>query len=198
MNSKTGMVLLQLGLGLILLSGSVFGALQFFEIHEIFRQIAMILLISGIVSLLLGVISVLVMSREPHGIEKDDVNHSMISLIRCMIAVSVSDNELDAREIDKIRRIYKVVNDEEISSDLIVDVASSMMGEQINIGEELSNVKEVLSKTMKTNIIKAVYMIMIADGKIEQEEEETIEEIRKSLGVSSLEAKKIRENIMKD
>lgn len=175
-------------IGILVTAPAIVGvlAIQFFHIeHELLQLIVYSALVVGLCIFITGIMGAVTFAAKSNkSIHQQDAAVAASALMRCMIAVCASDNDLDDREINMIIKIYKQLMDSEITADDIRQAASQMQASEIDIEEELSQISGTLYTDLKGKILKASLYILAADGQVDPREEEVLEKIRKGLGYS--------------
>ena len=144
------------------------------------------LIIAGGILFLVGTAMLTLALKDPEGVHQYDTAISYIALVRCMVAMSVADGDLDQQETTTISRIYKKLTGEHLNQSFIKEIADTMKNEGSDIQNELIRVREILTDDLKNKIIKASFFILAADGLMDEKEESLLEEIRKGLDYPAL------------
>jgi uncharacterized tellurite resistance protein B-like protein len=181
MHGMSGMRILVTGLVVAVLGGVLFGISHFNDIGGIFLILSVIVLLAGLAGFILGFALLIYALRDPVGIRDHDANVSYTALIRCMVAMSVADGDLDDAEVTTIARIYGTLTGEELDETFIVDIAESMSRESVSLQSELAGLRPILTTDLKEKIIKASFYILAADGVVSDSEDALMEEIRSGL-----------------
>lgn len=157
-----------------------------------------ILIAVGGLLLIFGLFGSLFTEFKPHeGIHRGDTAIFSVALLRCMIAITVADNELEDREVVSVAKIYKHLTGSNIGERLIRDTAAQMMEEGVNIQKELSNTRDSIDRESKEKIILASLYILAADGVMDEGEELFLEDIREGLKVPMNRFSKIKNDFLK-
>jgi uncharacterized tellurite resistance protein B-like protein len=111
-----------------------------------------------------------------------------------MIAMAASDGRLDEREIEMIQRTYLELTAKELTADDIRHAAlANTKGDDI-LGE-LRRASGRLSMPTKEEIIRGVYLVLLADEKISGEERKRLKDIANSLDVAEIHLGTILEDL---
>ena len=102
-----------------------------------------------------------------------------------MIAMAASDGRLDDREISLILRTYRELTAQELTADDIRH-ASQASAKGDDILGELRRVSKSLSEPTKEEIIRGVYLVLLADENIAGEERKRLKDIANSLDISEI------------
>jgi len=174
-----------IGLLLCVLGVAVMAASHFTELPQLILKGAYGAITIGAIQFIIGILHSFVYQATDEGLHADDAPVSAMALIRCMVAVSIADGHLDESEIEATGKIYNQLTGSTMNEETIRDIAQDMQDNNSSVPEELSRIKNVLDKDLKHKIIKASLFILAADGRVDEEEEKILEDIRKGLGVSS-------------
>lgn len=106
-------------------------------------------------------------------------------ILKTMVAVAGADGRLDAREVGLIQKVYK---DQTGSS---VDVSGVVLAVQAyaakrDVLAELSVAAESMSRETKEEIIRAAYLMLLADKRIAGEERRKLKDIAAALQMSEV------------
>lgn len=130
------------------------------------------------------------------GIHRGDTAIFSHTLIRCMIAITVADNELEDREVKAVASIFKKVTGSAVGEKIIRETAEEMMKSGVDIIAELKNTQASLDKASKEKIIIASLHILAADGVMDQGEEMFLEDVRDGLKVPMTRFNKIKKEFL--
>lgn len=105
-------------------------------------------------------------------------------LLKCLISMAVSDNQLHQKEIETIQQILRELVGYKISQEKIQEASDEILSTQ---GHHTHNLHSAIaantSEQMKDLIVKATYLVMISDGKVVDNETERLADIAAQLGV---------------
>ncbi len=184
MHGMAGMKVLAAGILVALLGGGFFGGYHFFELAEQYYKIGIALLVLGAIGFLSGLGLLVYALRDPMGVHAQDANASFMALLRCMVAMSIADGQLDDEEIEGIVEVYETLTENELEPETVIEIAESMMGEELVLRKELENMRVVLTTDLKEKIVRASFYILAADGVVSAREKELLKEIRTGVGLS--------------
>jgi len=102
-----------------------------------------------------------------------------------MIAMAASDGRFDDREIEMIQRTYHELTAKELTADDIRHAASANTKGDDILGE-LRRASGQLSTPTKEEIIRGVYLVLLADENISGEEKKRLKDIAHSLDVAEI------------
>lgn len=135
--------------------------------------------------------------RATKGLHANDSAVFTIAFLRCMIAISIADNDLDDTEVKEISRIHKHLVGHPLSEEVIRETAKDMMEQDFNIIDELGSASKTLNKDIKEKLIIASLYILAADGKMDDDEELMLECIQQGLYMSAGRVRKLKKNFLK-
>jgi tellurite resistance protein len=193
--AKPGHFHIKFGLAWIAI-GLVAAGLIFGLVAGGFYLFALGFVLVGIIQLGIGVFQLL--KYRLQGPEARALYHAKIeqrALVRAMVAVAAADNRLDQEEIASIAEIYHSLVGLDLERDLIIQVTKTMADGKYSIYEDLALTQDMISDTMKENIIRACYMVMISDGEIAEQEKTRITEIADTLEIGHDRAVEIVEDV---
>jgi hypothetical protein len=144
-----------------------------------------------------GFVMLLLALQDPKGVLADDAGASFTALVRCMVAMSIADDDLDKREVKSISRIYEILTGEELEEEFVEEIARAMQEEKSDIQTELERIRDILTMDLKEKIIKASFYILAADGVVEKEGEQLLEEIRKGIDYPLVRFKVFKQRFLK-
>lgn len=176
-----------MAMGIILLALGALG-IMFYLSGTVTNPLVMgagsVFLIFGLLLLFLGMFGATYAEYAPkQGVSSGDTAIFSHTLIRCMIAITVSDNVLEDSEVKAVRSLYKRVTGSEISEAIVRETAGEMLEKGVDIIKELKNTQANLDKGSKEKIIIASLYILAADGVMDEGEELFLEDIRDGLRV---------------
>jgi tellurite resistance protein len=105
-------------------------------------------------------------------------------ILKAMIAVGAADDALDEKEIGLIQQIYDDQSGRSIAADEITRAAET--NARSSILAELSAAAPNLDRETKEEIIRAAYLVLLADGRIAGEERKKLQDIAAALRVPEI------------
>lgn len=133
MYGQSGIKISALGIIIAMIGGILFAIEEMAKLNGSLDTLALIVLIAGCIIFVIGLVVMLFASViPPEGTHEDDIYAPKIALIRCMVAMSISDNDLDDKEIQKIEQVFASLTDERIDSGMVREIAISMLEEETN------------------------------------------------------------------
>ena len=105
-------------------------------------------------------------------------------ILKAMVAVAAADGRLDAQEIGLIQQVYKDQSGRTLSADEVASaVEANAKGEVLT---EFAAAAKVLDKGTKEEMIRAAYLVLLADDRIAGEERKKLKDIAAALQVSEI------------
>ena len=105
-------------------------------------------------------------------------------ILKAMIMVAASDGGLDARETGLIQQIYQDQSGRAISTDEIAREADALArGDAI---AEFAAAAKVLDLNAKEEVIRAAYLVLLADERIAGEERKKLKDIAAALQIPEI------------
>jgi tellurite resistance protein len=105
-------------------------------------------------------------------------------ILKAMVAVAAADGGLDAQEIGLIQQVYKDQSGRTLSADEVAKaVEANAKGEVL---AEFAAAAKVLDKATKEEMIRAAYLVLLADDRIAGEERKKLKDIAAALQVSEI------------
>jgi tellurite resistance protein len=105
-------------------------------------------------------------------------------ILKAMVAVAASDGRLDSREIGLIQQIYKDQSGRELTADEVARAAdANARGDVI---AEFGAASKLLDEDTKEEIVRAAYLVLLADDRIAGEERKKLKDIAVALGIPEI------------
>jgi tellurite resistance protein len=105
-------------------------------------------------------------------------------MLKAMVTVAQSDGTLDARETGLIQQIYKDQSGRPLSAEEITEAAAACA--KTDIFAAFSPAAKVLGVHEKEEIVRAAYLVLLADERIAGEERKKLKDIAAALQVSEI------------
>lgn len=102
-------------------------------------------------------------------------------ILKAMIAVAAADGRLDTREIGLIQQIYKDQSGQTLTADEIAEAAD--VNAKGDVLAQFGAAREILDKPTKEEMIRAAYLVLLADDKIAGEERKKLKDLAAALDV---------------
>jgi tellurite resistance protein len=103
-------------------------------------------------------------------------------ILKAMIAVAAADGRLDAPEIGLIQQVYKDQSGRTLSADEVTRAAET----KGDVLAEFAAAGKLLDKGTKEEMIRAAYLVLLADDQIAGEERKKLKDIAAALQVSEI------------
>lgn len=117
---------------------------------------------------------------------KEDYETALKSSL-CLMAKA--DGKVDDEEIKMIADLVKQMTNKEINEDELKSISDNLKNESVD--QYLTNFKDLLGEQQKKNIIKALYYVASADGKVEDDEMKLLISAAGSLNMTQEQVKSI-------
>jgi len=96
-------------------------------------------------------------------------------ILKAMLAVAAADGRLDSREIGLIQQIYKDQSGQTLTADEITHAAE--VNAKGDVLAQFAAAGDVLDKKIKEEMIRAAYLVLLADDKIAGEERKKLQDL---------------------
>jgi tellurite resistance protein len=104
-------------------------------------------------------------------------------ILKAMVAVAASDGRLHAREVGLIQKVYQKQTGHPVDVGGVA-MAAETYAIKRDVLVELSAVAGGMSRETKEEIIRAAYLVLLADNRIAGEERKMLQDIAAALQVS--------------
>ena len=104
-------------------------------------------------------------------------------ILQAMVAVAGSDSQLDEREIGLIQQVYRDQSGRSLTADEVKRAAESAKGDLI---AEFAAAAKVLDQNTKEEMIRAAYLVLLADDRIAGEERKKLKDIAAALQIPEI------------
>jgi tellurite resistance protein len=105
-------------------------------------------------------------------------------ILKAMIAVAASDGRLDGREIGLIQQVYQDQTERSLSADEIARSAeTTAKGDPF---AEFAAAARVLDQSTREEMIRAAYLVLLADDRIAGEERKKLKDIAAALQIPEI------------
>jgi tellurite resistance protein len=108
--------------------------------------------------------------------------HEADWLLKAMIAVASSDGKLDEREVGLIQQVYRDQSGRSVSAEDVSREAATR-GDAF---AEFAAAGKTLDRSAKEEIIRAGYLVLLADDRIAGEERKRLQDIAAALQISEI------------
>jgi tellurite resistance protein len=115
-------------------------------------------------------------------------------ILMAMVAVAAADRDLDEREIRLIQQIYRDLSGRSLKPDEIT-AAAEADGRDGALLAGLAAAADVLDEETKEEIIRASYLVLLADERVVKEERKKLHDIAAVLKVPDIDVGTILEDL---
>ena len=106
-------------------------------------------------------------------------------ILRSMVAMASSDGRLDSREVSLIQRVYLDQSGRSLTAEEVAQ-AGQENAKSGNMLEQLAAIAPALDLDTKEEIIRASYLVLLADDRIAGEERKRLQDIAVALQVPEI------------
>jgi tellurite resistance protein len=104
-------------------------------------------------------------------------------ILKAMVAVAGSDGQLDARETGLIQQVYRDQSGKTLTADDVARAADAARGDLI---AEFAAAARSLDLDTKEEMIRAAYLVLLADDRIAGEERKKLRDIADALQIPEI------------
>ena len=105
-------------------------------------------------------------------------------ILKAMVAVAGSDGQIDQRETGLIQQVYQDQSGRSLTADEVAKAAeANAKGDTI---AEFGVAAKVLDQAAKEEVIRAAYLVLLADDRIAGEERKKLKDIAAALQISEI------------
>jgi uncharacterized membrane protein YebE (DUF533 family) len=106
-------------------------------------------------------------------------------IVKAMVAVAASDRRLDSREIGLIQQVYQDQSGRSLTADEVARAAEANVegGDPL---AEFAAAAKTLDQHTKEEIIRAAYLVLLADDRIAGEERKKLKDIAAALQIPEI------------
>lgn len=105
-------------------------------------------------------------------------------ILKAMVAVAASDGQLDSREVGLIQQVYQDQTGRALTADDVAKVAdANAKGDTI---AEFAAAARTLDDPNKEEVIRAAYLVLLADDRIAGEERKKLRDIAAALQIPEI------------
>ena len=120
--------------------------------------------------------------REEHDVD-NAANDGADWILKAMVAVAGSDGQLDERETGLIQQVYQDQSGHTLTSDEVARAADAARGD---IFAEFAAAAKTLDQDTKEEMVRAAYLVLLADERIAGEERKKLKDIAAALQISEI------------
>lgn len=113
-------------------------------------------------------------------------NTSQDLMLQAMVAMASADGALDEREVATIRQIFEKVTGEPVTVEAINRAAGMRQDAARPLTDDLVAARAQLDMGTREEIIRAGYLVLLADERISGEERKRLKDIAAALDVSEV------------
>ena len=106
-------------------------------------------------------------------------------ILKAMVAVAAADGRLDAREVGLIQKVYQDQTGRSVDVSGVARAAEAYATKR-DVLAELSAAAGGMSRETKEEIIRAAYLVLLADDRIAGEERKRLKDIAAALQISEI------------
>ena len=117
--------------------------------------------------------------------------HEVTLFILALLEIARTDGKLDAAEIKRVRKIFKDITGEGVSSSFVEQIYDGLERDAFSFDRELSDSEDTISDEIKTYIVKGAVLVAATDGKLDEDEVAEVKRIGKKLHISEAELMRI-------
>jgi tellurite resistance protein len=123
-------------------------------------------------------------NREEHEVADKPANSEVDWILKAMVTVAASDGQLDSRETGLIQQVYQDQSGRSLTADEVAKAAeANAKGDTI---AEFGAAAKVLDQAAKEEVIRAAYLVLLADDRIAGEERKKLKDIAAALQISEI------------
>jgi tellurite resistance protein len=105
-------------------------------------------------------------------------------ILKAMVAVAAADGRLDTQEVGLIQQVYKDQSGRTLTADEVARAAEA--NAKGDVLAEFAAAGKALDKGTKEEMIRAAYLVLLADDRIAGEERKKLKDIAAALQVSEI------------
>jgi tellurite resistance protein len=105
-------------------------------------------------------------------------------ILKAMVAVAASDGRLDSREIGLIQQVYQDQTRRPLTADEVTEAAEA--NAKVDTIAEFAAAARTLDEPSKEEMIRAAYLVLLADDRIAGEERKKLKDIAAALQIPEI------------
>ena len=105
-------------------------------------------------------------------------------VLKAMVAVAASDGRLDSSEVGLIQQVYKDQSGRMLTADEVARAAEANTRDEVLA--DLAAAAKSLDKASKEEIVRAAYLVLLADDRIAGEERKKLKDIAAALQIPEI------------
>lgn len=118
-----------------------------------------------------------------------------LALLRAMISMAAADDNVDDSEVASICKVYREVTKGELSPGCVSKFAATHPHGDGETRDYLRSIRHQLDRTSKEDIIRAAYLVLLADGHIAAGERKKLIDLATALDMPEIHYKAVLEDI---
>jgi tellurite resistance protein len=116
-------------------------------------------------------------------------------ILQAMVSMASADGETDTAEIAVIRSVYANETGEDISTRDVTHAAAMLRASSENLSSVLSIANATMDKPVKEVLLKASYLVLLADGRVAARERKRLQDFANALKISEIHLSVILEDV---
>ena len=120
---------------------------------------------------------------------------NQLLILQAMIAIASADGVIDGDEVTNIRSLYAQENGEEASVHDIAKAAHMLEANGGSILKTLSDASAAMDETTKESLLRASYLVLLADGQVASQERKKLYAFASALKIPEIHLSVILEDI---
>jgi len=116
-------------------------------------------------------------------------------ILQTMVSMASADGETDTAEIAVIRSVYANETGEDISTRDVTQAAAMLRASSESLSSVLSIANATMDKPVKEVLLKASYLVLLADGRVAARERKRLQDFANALKISEIHLSVILEDV---
>jgi len=116
-------------------------------------------------------------------------------ILQAMVSMASADGEIDTDEIAVIRSVYANETGEDISTRDVTQAAAMLQASSESLSSVLSIANATMDKPVKEVLLKASYLVLLADGRVAARERKRLQDFANALKISEIHLSVILEDV---
>ena len=116
-------------------------------------------------------------------------------ILQAMVSMASADGEADSDEIAAIRSVYANETGEDISTRDVTQAAAMLRASSESLSSVLSSANATMDKPVKEVLLKASYLVLLADGRVAARERKRLQDFANALKISEIHLSVILEDV---
>ena len=116
-------------------------------------------------------------------------------ILQAMVSMASADGEIDSDEIAVIRSVYANETGEDISTRDVTQAATMLQASSESLSSVLSIANATMDKPVKEVLLKASYLVLLADGRVAARERKRLQDFANALKISEIHLSVILEDV---